>query len=68
MKSAADTVTSANKRAATRKAGTASPNASENHSHAGDALITVERTMRIIEMLADSRDGLSVTEISRRLD
>lgn len=68
MKSAADTVTSVNKRAATRKAGTASPIASENHSHGGDALITVERTMRIIEMLADSRDGLSVTEISRRLD
>lgn len=67
-KKAADTVTSVSKRKpAAQKAGTTSENASEG-PRAGDALITVERTMRIIQMLADSREGMSVTEISRLLD
>ncbi len=35
---------------------------------AADSLVTVERTMEIIEMLADADEGLSVSEISRRLE
>lgn len=51
-----------------RKASKPDSDATERQGGAGDVLITVERTMRIIEMLADAQEGLSLSEISRQLE
>ncbi len=43
-------------------------NSSSDTAAGADALVTVARTMRIIELLADSEVGMSVSEIARHLD